>query len=221
MQDRAHRARVGRHRCSCCSLCWSSPSCPRRGTSWRPFRAPERRPVLEAFGLGVLGASSLLFAGLVACWLDVPPRLIGILAGFGAGALIAAISFDLVVEAEDVLERWQFALWMLVGVAVFLRRRQGGGGALRPGGSGRCDGHRRRLRGGRGARVDHLRDPGRNGLPDQLEFHGCCVRLQHPSEHRTVRRPVGCRMDGATRRNTLVLGRARMRHRGGSRLPGH
>ena len=76
--------------------------------------------MLEAFGLGVLGASSLLFAGLVACWLDVPARLVGILAGFGAGALIAAISFDLVVEAEDVLELWQFALWMLIGVAVFL-----------------------------------------------------------------------------------------------------
>ncbi len=78
------------------------------------------RPVLEAFGLGLLGASSLLFAGLFACWIDVPARLVGILAGFGAGALIAAISFDLVGEAEDVLDHWQFALWMLIGVAVFL-----------------------------------------------------------------------------------------------------
>jgi len=76
--------------------------------------------VLDAFGLGLLGASSLLLAGLLACWLDVPARLVGILAGFGAGALIAAISFDLVAEAEDVLSFWQFALWMLVGVAVFL-----------------------------------------------------------------------------------------------------
>jgi len=76
--------------------------------------------VLDAFGLGLLGASSLLLAGLLACWLDVPARLVGILAGFGAGALIAAISFDLVAEAEDVLSLWQFALWMLVGVAVFL-----------------------------------------------------------------------------------------------------
>ena len=76
--------------------------------------------MLDAFGLGLLGASSLLLAGLLACWLDVPARLVGILAGFGAGALIAAISFDLVAEAEDVLSLWQFALWMLVGVAVFL-----------------------------------------------------------------------------------------------------
>ena len=76
--------------------------------------------MLEAFGLGLLGASSLLFAGLLACWLDVPARVVGVMAGFGAGALIAAISFDLVAEAEDVLSFWQFALWMLVGVAVFL-----------------------------------------------------------------------------------------------------
>jgi ZIP family zinc transporter len=76
--------------------------------------------MLEAFGLGLLGASSLLFAGLFACWIDVPARLVGILAGFGAGALIAAISTDLVVEAEDVLATWQFSLWMLIGVAVFL-----------------------------------------------------------------------------------------------------
>ena len=76
--------------------------------------------MLEAFGLGLLGASSLLLAGLFACWVDVPARLVGIMAGFGAGALIAAISFDLVVEAEDVLSMWQFALWMLIGVAIFL-----------------------------------------------------------------------------------------------------
>jgi hypothetical protein len=44
---------------------------------------------------------------------------------FGAGALIAAISMDLVVEAEDLLDPWQFAVWMLVGVAVFLVARQG------------------------------------------------------------------------------------------------
>ena len=76
--------------------------------------------MLEALGLGLLGASSLLLAGLLACWVKVPARLVGIMAGFGAGALIAAISFDLVVEAEDVLELWQFAVWMLIGVAIFL-----------------------------------------------------------------------------------------------------
>ena len=76
--------------------------------------------MLEALGLGLLGASSLLLAGLLACWVTVPARLVGIMAGYGAGALIAAISFDLVPEAQDVLDEWQFALWMLIGVAIFL-----------------------------------------------------------------------------------------------------
>jgi zinc transporter, ZIP family len=76
--------------------------------------------VLEALGLGLLGASSLLLAGLFACWVDVPARLVGIMAGFGAGALIAAISFDLIPEAQEQLGHWQFALWMMIGVAVFL-----------------------------------------------------------------------------------------------------
>jgi zinc transporter, ZIP family len=76
--------------------------------------------LLEALGLGLLGASSLLLAGLFACWVDVPTRLVGIMAGFGAGALIAAISFDLIPEAQEQLGHWQFALWMMIGVAVFL-----------------------------------------------------------------------------------------------------
>ena len=75
--------------------------------------------MLEAFGLGTLAQSSLLFAGLLVCWVTVPRRLIGILAGFGAGALIAAVSFDLLAEAGG-LGSWELALWMLVGVAIFL-----------------------------------------------------------------------------------------------------
>lgn len=75
--------------------------------------------MLEAFGLGVLAQSSLLFAGLLVCWVTVPRRLVGVLAGFGAGALISAVSFDLIAEAE-ALPSWEFTLWMLVGVAVLL-----------------------------------------------------------------------------------------------------
>jgi zinc transporter, ZIP family len=45
--------------------------------------------------------------------------VVGVLAGFGAGALLAAISFNLVIEAEE-LDFWELGLWMLVGVAVFL-----------------------------------------------------------------------------------------------------
>jgi ZIP family zinc transporter len=75
--------------------------------------------MLDAFVLGAVAQSSLLLAGLVACWVTVPRKVVGTLAGFGAGAMLAAISFDLVAEAE-ALESWEFALWMLAGVAIFL-----------------------------------------------------------------------------------------------------
>lgn len=75
--------------------------------------------MLEAFGLGVLAQATLLLAGVVVCWVTFPRRLVGILAGFGAGAMIAAISFDLLGEA-DGLRPWELGAWMLVGVAFFL-----------------------------------------------------------------------------------------------------
>ncbi len=76
--------------------------------------------MLEAFGLGALAQSSLLLAGLLVCWVTVPRRLVGILAGFGAGAMIAAIAFELVPEGETDIDHLQFALWALIGVAIFL-----------------------------------------------------------------------------------------------------
>jgi zinc transporter, ZIP family len=95
--------------------------------------------VLEALGWGLLAQSSLLVAGLVVCWITVPTKLVGILGGFGAGAMIAAVSFDLLPEAQEHIEPWQTGLWMLMGVAVFLladafvERRfgsEGAGGAM-------------------------------------------------------------------------------------------
>ncbi len=75
--------------------------------------------MLDAFALGALAQSSLLIAGLLVCWVTIPTRVVGILAGFGAGALLAAVSFDLIPEA-DQLTTGEFALWMMIGVAVFL-----------------------------------------------------------------------------------------------------
>jgi ZIP family zinc transporter len=95
--------------------------------------------MLEAFGWGFLAQSSLLVAGLLVCWVTVPTKVVGILGGFGAGAMIAAVSFDLLPEAEVHIELWQTGVWMLVGVAVFLladqfvERRfgsEGAGGAM-------------------------------------------------------------------------------------------
>jgi ZIP family zinc transporter len=95
--------------------------------------------MLEAFGWGLLAQSSLLVAGLLVCWVTVPTKVVGVLGGFGAGAMIAAVSFDLLPEGQVHIEPWQTGVWMLVGVAVFLvadqlvERRfgsQGAGGAM-------------------------------------------------------------------------------------------
>ena len=76
--------------------------------------------MLEAFGIGLLAQLSLLLAGLLVCWVTVRPKIVGILGGFGAGAMIAAVSFDLLPEAEAHIEMWQTGLWMMIGVVVFL-----------------------------------------------------------------------------------------------------
>jgi ZIP family zinc transporter len=75
--------------------------------------------MFEAFGLGLLAQSSLLLAGLMVFWVRLSRRVVGALAGFGAGAMLAAISFDLLAESEG-LDPWQLGLWMMIGVAVFL-----------------------------------------------------------------------------------------------------
>lgn len=75
--------------------------------------------MLDAFLLGAAAQSSLLLAGLLACWVNVPPRIVGLLGGFGSGALIAAVSFDLMGEAAE-LDNLELGLWMLIGASVFI-----------------------------------------------------------------------------------------------------
>jgi len=75
--------------------------------------------VLQAILLGVAAQSALLISGLIVYWVKLPSKFIGILAGFGVGALIEAIAFDLVAEAQG-LTNAQFGAWMLLGAAVFI-----------------------------------------------------------------------------------------------------
>jgi len=49
-----------------------------------------------------LGSRERQRRGAAVCWVTVPRTLIGILAGFGAGALLSAVSFDLIAEAEHL-----------------------------------------------------------------------------------------------------------------------
>jgi ZIP family zinc transporter len=57
--------------------------------------------VAEAVLVGVLATSSLLIGAEIALALRPPARTLGLVMAFGAGALISAVSFELVLEAYD------------------------------------------------------------------------------------------------------------------------
>jgi len=75
--------------------------------------------IAEAFLLGALAQISLLLAGLAATVFNVPTKVVGAMAGFGAGAMISAVSFDLVDQAE-VLGPVGLSAWLLIGAIVFI-----------------------------------------------------------------------------------------------------
>jgi zinc transporter, ZIP family len=72
--------------------------------------------VIAAFGWGALAASSLLIGYLVA---ELRPsnRMIGLIMGFGAGALISAIAYELV--PESAISGWGIAAAFALGALAF------------------------------------------------------------------------------------------------------
>jgi ZIP family zinc transporter len=94
--------------------------------------------IIEALLLGGAAQLSLLLAGVAATIFQVPVRVVGALAGFGAGALVSAIAFDLTEQAEAI-GAVELTVWLLIGAAIFIvgdafvERRfgtSGAGGAL-------------------------------------------------------------------------------------------
>ena len=75
--------------------------------------------MLNAFALGAVTQLSLVLSGLIVFGVTVPRRTVGALAGFGAGALLAAISRDLLPEA-DSLQLIQSALWAMLGATAIM-----------------------------------------------------------------------------------------------------
>jgi len=75
--------------------------------------------MLNAFALGALSQLSLILSGLMVFLVSVPKRVVGALAGFGAGALIAAVARDLLPEAH-ALQLVQSSLWAILGALAFL-----------------------------------------------------------------------------------------------------
>jgi ZIP family zinc transporter len=89
--------------------------------------------VTAALGWGALAASSLVIGaalGLVRPW---PPRLVGLVLAFGAGALISAVSFDLAEEAGRLGDTGVAGAGLAIGALTYyalnrLVARRGGAG---------------------------------------------------------------------------------------------
>jgi ZIP family zinc transporter len=55
----------------------------------------------ESLGWGTLAASTLVIGALLAIFLRISLRWIGLITAFGVGVLISAVAFDLVEEASN------------------------------------------------------------------------------------------------------------------------
>jgi ZIP family zinc transporter len=75
--------------------------------------------MLYAFALGAASQLSLVLSAVLVFLFTIPRRLVGILAAFGAGALIAAVARDLLPEANQ-LPLLQASIWALLGASVFI-----------------------------------------------------------------------------------------------------
>jgi ZIP family zinc transporter len=91
--------------------------------------------VTAALGWGALAASSLVIGALLGMARDWPPRLVGLVLAFGAGALISAVSFDLAEEGARLGDTGVVAGGLAAGAITYfaLDRVVGRRGASRAG----------------------------------------------------------------------------------------
>jgi ZIP family zinc transporter len=75
--------------------------------------------VLSAGLWGVVAASSLLLGAVLGVFREWDQRMVGLVLGFGAGALIASVSFELVEEGMRVAGALPVALGLAAGALAF------------------------------------------------------------------------------------------------------
>jgi len=74
----------------------------------------------SAFFWGLVAASSLVVGGLLASWMSLGKRTLGLIMGFGAGVLVSAIAYELVYEAVHIAKLSGFpALGFFAGAFTF------------------------------------------------------------------------------------------------------
>jgi ZIP family zinc transporter len=91
--------------------------------------------VAAALGWGALAASSLVIGALVGLARPWPRKAIGLVLGFGAGALISAVSFELAEDGVELAGGLPVAIGLGVGAITYYLASirvasMGGGGAL-------------------------------------------------------------------------------------------
>lgn len=109
--------------------------------------------MLSAAAWGLAAASSLLIGAVLALVRRWPDSLIGAVLGFGAGALIASVSFELAEEGVRSGGPWSVAVGLAVGALTFFfadravnalalraARSAGGAGVVSGGGAGGGEG---------------------------------------------------------------------------------
>jgi ZIP family zinc transporter len=90
--------------------------------------------MLEALGYGALAASSLLIGAFVGLTGELDRRAVGLVLGFGAGALISSVSFELAEDGVRIGGGGSVGIGLAVGALTYyvcdgLVERHSGGGA--------------------------------------------------------------------------------------------
>jgi ZIP family zinc transporter len=73
----------------------------------------------EALGWGALAASSLVLGALIGSARPWPKRAVGLVLGFGAGALISAVSFELAQDGVEIGGGTAVAVGLAVGALAY------------------------------------------------------------------------------------------------------
>jgi len=80
--------------------------------------------VINAFLWGALAASTLVLGAFLALRYSIPKRTLGLIMGFGAGVLLSAVAYDLVLEAShDASGQVIVSLGLFSGAVVFFGTR--------------------------------------------------------------------------------------------------
>ena len=76
-------------------------------------------PVLQAAGWGFLASLPLLIGAWVALRNRPSDRIVGFIAAFGAGALISAVAYELVLDSAEQGAHWWLAASLAVGAVTY------------------------------------------------------------------------------------------------------